>query len=80
MLGRPTNLVLKQYSVYMAKKKKKSEERFFALHIYGIFDVKKNEIIQVSLDEEEIDVELSLISIDAEDRYKQAEFDVLVVL
>jgi hypothetical protein len=37
-----------------------SEEIFIPVHIHGIFDTKTKKILKVSLDEDEIDMELAL--------------------
>ncbi len=63
----------------MAKKKKKKEEPFMLTAvIYGIFDCDEKELVKVSLDKDEIDMELALNY--TENKYSWCEFSIGLAL
>ena len=62
----------------MAKKKKTRKPIFIPLHIYGIFNEKNGEIIKVSLDLDDVMLDLALA--DEDDGLCQCEFDTILVL
>lgn len=57
-------------------KKKKVNKELIPIHIYGIFDVKNRKVIKVSLDLDEIEMDMSLEG-NNED-LKQCEFKVML--
>jgi hypothetical protein len=64
----------------MKKKKssKKNEPLYIPLHIYGIFDKKQKEITMITLDRDEIDMELALAG--ENENISECEFDITLVL
>lgn len=64
----------------MAKKKaKKKEEPFMVTStIYGVFDCDKNELTKVSLDKDEIDMDMAIQFTD--NKYSWCEFTVALTL
>jgi hypothetical protein len=57
------------------KKVAKRKLRLINLHMYGIFDIKKNTIIKISLDHAEIQMEIAL-SGGLNENLIECEFDV----
>jgi len=47
------------------------------VHICGIFDIKSKKVVKVSLDEDEIDIEISFMN---ENQFSKCEFDILLEL
>lgn len=62
----------------MAKKKKKEEAFMISTIIYGIFDCNKKELVKVSLDSDEIEMDLALQF--SENKYSKCEFTISLVL
>jgi hypothetical protein len=61
------------------KKVAKRKSRLIDLHMYGIFDVKKNTIIKISLDPAEIQMEVAL-SGGLNENLIECEFDVKLAI
>ena len=59
------------------KKKKTLKRVSVNVHIYGVFDVKKNKIIFISLNLEDVEMELALKD---EDRYLRCGFEVTLYI
>ncbi len=63
----------------MKKKKSAKKMRILNIHMYGIYDVKKNAVIKVSLDQSEIDMDMALMG-GLGDDLTQCEFDVSLII
>jgi hypothetical protein len=61
------------------KRAVRKKPRFIDLHMYGIFDTKKNTIIKVSLDPTEIQMEIAL-SGGLNDNLVECEFNIKLAL
>ena len=61
----------------MKKKSVKKKLRLIDLHMYGIFDAKKESVIKVSLDKTEIDMDYALLG---KEEFMQCEFYVKLLI
>ena len=61
------------------KRSTKQKPKLIDLHMYGIFDVKKNTIVKISLDPSEIQMEVAL-SGGLKENFVECEFDVKLAL
>lgn len=61
------------------KKSRKQKRRLIDLHVYGIFDLKKNTIIKISLDETELQMDFALMGGPSEN-LAECEFDIKVAI
>jgi len=53
------------------------KQKLVSVHIYGIFDIKKQQVTKVSLDEEDIMTDVIFLD---EKRFSMCEFDVVLEL
>jgi hypothetical protein len=63
----------------MKKKSAKKKLRLIDLHVYGIFDKKKDTIIKLSLDKTEIQMEIALMG-NIGEVLTECEFDIKLAL
>jgi len=64
----------------LKKKTKKSKKPILVdLHMYGIFDTKKNTIIKISLDPTDIQMEIALMG-GLKNNLQECEFDITLSL
>lgn len=63
----------------MKKKSAKKKLRLIDLHMYGIFDKKKDTIVKVSLDKSEIQMEIALMG-NIGEVLTECEFDIKLAL
>ena len=61
------------------KKSANQKPRIIDLHMYGIFDVKKNTITKISLDPTEIQMEIAL-SGGLNENFKECEFNIKLAI
>jgi len=57
------------------KKSKKQKSRPIDLHMYGIFDNKKNTVIKISLEQTDIQMEIALMG-GLKSHLEECEFDI----
>ncbi len=58
----------------MAKRKKKEKKFMLSAVVYGVFDCDKKELLKVSLDEDEIEMDLAIQY--SENKYSRCEFTI----
>lgn len=58
---------------------KRKKSRVLNIHMYGIFDTKKEKIVRVSMDQSEIDMDIALMG-GLGDALTQCEFDVALII
>jgi hypothetical protein len=66
----------------MSKKKsvkRKRKQRLLDLHLYGIFDLKKNTMLKISLDKEDLQMDFALMGGPSE-HLAECEFDIKVAI
>ena len=57
----------------------KKKLRFIDLHVYGIFDLKKNTIIKISLEKDDLQMDFALMGGSSEN-LAECEFDIKVAI
>ena len=58
---------------------RKKNHKILNIHMYGIFDTKKETIVKISMDQTEIDMDIALMG-GLGDNLTQCEFDVALVI
>ena len=63
----------------LKKKSKKRKLRFIDMHVYGIFDLKKNTVIKISLDKDDLQMDFALMGGPSE-VLTECEFDIKLMI
>jgi hypothetical protein len=68
-------------AIHMKKKRsdRNKNARILKIHMYGIFDTKKETIVKISMDKLEIDMEMALMG-GLGDNLSQCEFEIALVI
>lgn len=61
------------------KKSPKQKRRLIDLHVYGIFDLKKDTIIKISLDKDDLQMDFALMGGPSQ-QLAECEFDIKVAI